>query len=124
MRKFPAKDIKEFKIFKKLNSPSKIQDFLNEIPINFEKKGETCKSPLVVLKSNNAHCIEGAMLASAALWYHGEKPLLLDLKTSNDDEDHVVALFKANNRWGAISKTNHAVLRYRDPIYLSVRELV
>jgi len=123
MRKFPAGEIKEFKIFKKLTSPQKIQDFLDGIPMNFEKRGEEHKSPLMTLRRNNAHCIEGALLAAAALWYNGKKPLLLDLKTSQDDEDHVVALFKDGSRWGAISKTNHAVLRYRDPIYISVREL-
>ena len=67
--------------------------------------------------------MEGALLAAAIFWYHGERPLLLDLKTTDDDNDHVVALFKEDNRWGAISKTNHAVLRYRDPVYQDVREL-
>ena len=63
------------------------------------------------------------MLAAAALWYQGRPPLLLDLKTTAADDDHVVALFKEGNRWGAISKTNHAVLRYRDAIYRDSREL-
>jgi hypothetical protein len=67
--------------------------------------------------------MEGALLAAAILWYHGEKPLLLDLKTTNDDQDHVVALFKQNGCFGAISKTNHGVLRYREPIFKTVREL-
>ncbi len=80
-------------------------------------------SPRRVLKARRAHCLEGAMLAACALWFQGEKPLLLDLKTHKKDQEHVVALFKKNGYWGAISKTNHAVLRYRDPIYESVREL-
>jgi hypothetical protein len=63
-------------------------------------------------------------LAAAAFAYHGQKPLLLDLQTISTDHDHVVALYKVNGYWGAISKTNHAVLRYRDPIYRTVRELV
>jgi len=63
------------------------------------------------------------MLAAAILWYHGTPPLLLDVVTTENDVDHVVTLFKEGNRWGAISKTNHAVLRYRDPIYKDVREL-
>lgn len=62
-------------------------------------------------------------MAAAALWYHGEKPLLFDLKTTDDDMDHVVALFRRKGKWGAISKTNHVVLRYRDPVYKNVREL-
>lgn len=110
-------------MLKKLSSPEKIQDFLDTIKINFEKDGDTSRSPLMVLRRREAHCIEGALLAAAALWYHGEPPLLLDLKTKKGDHDHVVALFERDGRWGAISKTNHAVLRYRDPVYRTVREL-
>jgi hypothetical protein len=76
-----------------------------------------------VLRERKAHCVEGALLAAAALWLHGKPPLLLDLKTIKFDDEHVVALFKEHGRWGAISKTNHAVVRYRDPIYKTVREL-
>ncbi len=127
MRRFPKSVIgdfpEEFSIFKKLRTPAEIQDFVNELKINFIGRRHTYASPLVVLQTKKAHCMEGAMLAAAALWYHGYPPLLLDLKTTDKDADHVVALFKEGNRWGAISKTNHAVLRYRDPVYRDVREL-
>ena len=113
----------EKKIFDKLNTPKKIQDFLENIPINFEEGGETCLSPHRVLVENRAHCFEGALLAAALLMHHGERPLLMDLKSTDDDEDHVVALFRNNGRWGSLSKTNHAVLRYREPIYKNTREL-
>lgn len=122
MRKFPAQN-PEFKIFKSLNSPAKIQDFLNSLSVNFEEDGETCHSPLAILQRRKAHCMEGAMLGAAIFWYHGQRPLLLDLKTAEPDMDHVVALFKTRGRWGAVSKTNHAVLRYREPIFKTVREL-
>ena len=114
---------KEFGIFKKLDTPSKIQDFIDNIPINFELKKETCRSPLMVLKHNQAHCLEGALLAAVIFWYHGKPPRLLDLVTTPNDDYHTVALFKEGGKWGAISKTNHAFLRYRDPVYKSVREL-
>lgn len=123
MQQFPFKDRKEFDVFKKLDTPAKVQDFLNTLSINFEKGGETSHSPLFVLKHKTAHCLEGAMLAAAILWYHGRPPLLLDLETGLEDESHVVALFKENGLWGAISKTNHASLRYRDPVYKTIREL-
>lgn len=116
-------DQKELSILKPLRNPQKIQDFLETIPINFERSGETCRSPRRVLRDNTAHCLEGAMLAAAALWVHGEPPLLMDLNTTKDDENHVVALFRRNGYWGALSKTNHAVLRYREPIYKTLREL-
>ncbi len=85
--------------------------------------GETYHSPRKVLEEKRAHCMEGAVFAAAVLAYHGKKPLLMDLQTADPDDDHVVALFREGTLWGAISKTNHAVLRYRDAIYQSPREL-
>ncbi len=117
-------DKKEVAVFKALNTPKKIQDFLNQIPANFEHDGDTVLSPRRVLKENRAHCMEGAMFAAAALRFHGHKPLVLDLTTVKDDDDHVITVFKQNGHWGAISKTNHAVLRYREPVYKTIRELV
>lgn len=114
----------ERRIFSKLNSPFKIQAYLDSLPINFEISGETYMSPRRTLVAETAHCFEGALVAATALAYHGQRPLILDLKTAPYDEDHVVAVFKKHGHWGAISKTNHATLRYRDPIYKNVRELV
>ncbi len=114
----------ELSILKKLNTPKKIQDFINKLKINFEPNGDTCRSPRVVLKKREAHCVEGAILAAAALRIHGHKPLVVDLTANKKDFDHVVAVFKQHGFWGAISKTNHAVLRYREPVYKTIRELV
>ena len=113
----------EQKTFRRLSSPAKIQDFLDAIPINFELRGETCFSPRLVLRERTAHCMEGAMLAALALRLLGHPPLLMDLKVTDDDDDHVVAVFKINGHYGAISKTNHGTVRYRDPIYKTLREL-
>jgi len=113
----------ERRLFRRLDQPRKIQDFLETIPTNFERGGETCKSPRETLRRRNAHCLEGAFLAAAALWFHGGRPLLLDLKATDLDVDHVVTPYRRRGLWGAISKTNHPVLRYRDPVYRSVREL-
>lgn len=112
----------EFRTLQRLNTPTKIQDFVNAIPQNFEQGGQTCLSVREVLQQNRAHCIEGAMLAACALWIHGEAPLLLDLK-AEQDYDHVVTLFRQGKHWGAISKTNPPLLRWRDPVYRSLREL-
>ena len=115
---------KELVILKKLNTPEKIQDFINKIPINFDYRKDTCMSPGVVLRKNKCHCIEGAILAALCLKLNGKPPLILDLEANEKDYDHVIAVFKEDGKWGAISKTNHAVLRYRDPVYNSIRELV
>ncbi len=113
---------KELAVLKKLSTPIKIQDYLDRVPLNWEKQGETYMSPRRTLRAHKMHCFEGALLAAAALWLRGEPPLLFDLRVQGDD-DHVVALYKRHGYWGAISKTNHASLRFRDPIYKTMREL-
>lgn len=113
----------EQKLLRNLRTPRKIQDFLVALPCNFEHGGETCMSPRRVLRERRAHCIEGAMLAAAALRLHGHPSLLMDFQTVEDDEDHVIAVFRQHGRWGAISKTNHAILRWRDPVYRTPDEL-
>jgi hypothetical protein len=113
----------ELGVYKKLKKPMMVQDFLNGLKTNFEEEGDTCFSPRMVLEKGKAHCIEGALFAASALRFHGFEPLILDLEANNKDYDHVVAVFKKDGCWGAISKTNHAVLRYREPIYKTIREL-
>ena len=112
----------EFAVLRRLSTPEKIQDFLNSLSANFEIGGQTSLSVRQVLHQRRAHCIEGAMLAACALWVHGEPPLLMDLRAERD-YDHVVALFRRGDCWGAISKTNPPLLRWRDPVYRSLREL-
>jgi len=113
----------ERKIFAKLTMPQKIQDYLDTLPINYERGGETYMSPRRMIQAKTAHCFEGALFAAAVLAYHGHKPLLMDLRTVRPYQDHVLALFRMNGLWGAISKTNHVVLRYRDAVHPSPREL-
>lgn len=118
-------DYEEWQILKNLNTPQKIQDFLDKLKFDFADGYGIDRSVRGILRSKKVDCAGGAILASAALWVQGRKPLLLDLKAPHPhDYDHVVAVFKEGKYYGAISKTNHAVLRYREPIYTSVRELV
>jgi hypothetical protein len=114
---------REFAVLERLSTPQKTQAFLNAIPSNHELDGETILSVREVLRRRRAHCIEGAFVAACALWVHGDPPLVLHLDCAPSDYPHVVALFRRAGSWGAISKTNGAVLRYRDPIYRSLREL-
>lgn len=115
--------LEEKKLFHSLSTSRKIQDYLDSIPFNFEKQGSTTYAPRSVIREKKAHCLEGACFAAVALAFHGRKPLLLDLRSLACDYDHVVALFQENGYWGALSKTNHAVVRYRDPVYRTLREL-
>jgi hypothetical protein len=111
------------RLFLRLRSPVKIQNYLDSLPVNFELTGESNFSPRDVFHQKTAHCFEGAVFAAAALAFHGERPLLMDFATAYNDEDHTIALFRKNGYWGAISKTNHAIIKYRDPVYDSPREL-
>ena len=124
-RKESGLTTREYHTLARLSTPIKIQDFLDAIPMNWEKKGDTHMSPRLVLRNQKAHCIEGALLAALALWVHGEPPLIMDLsaRPGRGDFDHVVALYKRGGYFGAISKTNHATIRFRDPIYRTPREL-
>lgn len=114
---------KEVRVLKQLNSPRKIQDFLERLPYNFDEGKDVLRSPRRVLRERTAHCIEGALLAAVAFWVNGSRPLLLDLRSTKEDLDHVVALYKSKGYWGAVSKTNYATLRYREPIFRTIREL-
>jgi hypothetical protein len=113
----------ERRVFARLNAPHKVQAFIDALPANFELDGETIMSPRRTLKSRRAHCAEGALLAAAVLSFHGIRCWLMDIRSLPSDADHVVTLFRVRGLWGAISKTNHAILRWRDPIYRSPREL-
>ena len=110
----------EITILNKLSDPDKIQRFLDSLDYN---PNYECRSPRWVLKKRSAHCFEGAIFAAAALHFIGFKPLLVDMKAVNDD-DHVIAIFKINGYWGAVAKSNFTTLRYREPVYRSIRELV
>ena len=107
----------------RLTTPERIQAFLNAIPANHEPHGDTVHSVRSVLCHRVAHCIEGALVAACALAIHGEPALVMHLDCAPHDNPHVLALFRRRGRWGALSKSNGAWLRYREPVYASLREL-
>jgi len=114
----------ELAILRPLRTPEKIQRFIDEeIAYNKEPDGPTCRSPRRVLRDRLGHCMEGALLGAAALCVQGEPPLLLDLEAVQDD-DHVLAIYRRNGAWGAIAKSNYSGLRFREPVYRTIRELV
>ncbi len=110
----------EKKFFNAINTPIKIQKFLDNILYDPD---EGTASPRYVLKEMKANCFEGAIFAAAALENIGYTPLILDMVAHNDD-DHDIALYKLNGYWGAVAKSNTTVLKYREPVYRSIRELV
>jgi hypothetical protein len=110
----------ESDFLKTLNDPDKIQGFLDSVEYN---PSYECRSPRHVIRKRSAHCFEGALFAAAALEFNGFKPLIVDMKAYNDD-DHVIAVFSVDDHWGSVAKSNFTTLRYREPVYRSLRELI
>lgn len=102
-----------------LDHPYRIQSLLDSFPYD---PSPECRSPRIVLEEAKAHCFEGALLAAACLRKLGHSPLLVDLKAQNDD-DHVIAVFRRRGLWGAIAKSNFTTLKFREPVYRTIREL-
>lgn len=109
----------ERRLWRSLTTPIKIQAFLDTIPYTGE---ERYRCPLTFLRDRTGHCFDGALFAAAALRAIGYPPLWVDL-IPGDDDDHILAVFKRNGCWGAVAKSNFSGLRYREPIYRSLREL-
>jgi hypothetical protein len=104
-----------------LDSPIGIQSFLDSLPYSTD---EFYRCPLRVLRDRKAHCFDGALFAAMALRRLGLPPLILELIPNAHDDDHILAVYKRTNHWGAIAKSNFTGLRFREPVYRSIRELV
>lgn len=112
----------QWALFASLDSPAKIQAFLDETPYSAENAN---RCPVSVLQDRQAHCLDGGLFAAAALRRLGYPPLIIDLLPEPDtDDDHVLAIFKQNDCWGAVAKSNFVGLRSREAIYRTLRELV
>ena len=109
----------ELRTLRALKTPAKIQKFVDELEYQY---ADTAGSPRRVLRERKGHCLEGALLAAAALRVNGHPPLLMDLEAVRDD-DHVIALYRERGLWGGIAKSNYAGLRFRAPVYRTLREL-
>lgn len=114
----------EARVLRRLRTPSLVQHFLDhEVAYNKEPDGPTCRTARRVLRDRVGHCMEGALLACAALAFHGVEPMLVDLEAVRDD-DHVLVVYRLSGHWGSMAKSNYASLRFREPVYRTVRELV
>jgi hypothetical protein len=111
---------REAAFLRRLSPPWKIQRFLDSLDYDFEGRG--CRSARRVLRERRVQCMDAALFAAAALRVQGERPLLLDLEAEQDD-DHVLALFRGPAGWGAVARSNYSGLRYREPIHRTIRDL-
>jgi hypothetical protein len=103
-----------------LDHPAAIQAFLDGMPYSTDP---FYRCPRSVLRDRKAHCFDGALFAAAALRSLGFPPVVVEILAERDDS-HMVATFKVDGRWGAIAKSNFVGLRFREPVYFSLRELV
>jgi hypothetical protein len=111
----------ERRLLKKLSSPLRIQEFLNTVPYSTDP---IYRCPLTVLRENKAHCFDGALFAAAALRCLGFPPLIVELIPNERDDDHLLTLFQVDGCWGVVAPSNIVGLRFREPVYRSVRELI
>lgn len=108
--------------FRELSTPFLIQEYLDNMPYIGEERD---RSPLNVMKDRQCHCLDGGFLAALCLWRIGFKPLLIDIVPDPGmDDDHVLALYQVEGRWGALAKSNYVNLGFREPVYRNLRELV
>jgi hypothetical protein len=108
--------------FQGLETPFAIQEYLNRMPYIAEERD---RSPLNVMLDGQCHCLDGGLLAALALWRIGFSPLLVDIVPDPGmDDDHVLAIYKIEGRWGAIAKSNYVNLGFREAVYKNLRELV
>jgi hypothetical protein len=107
-------------VVSQLTTPMKIQEFLDTVPYRPE---DINLCPLSVFRDGKAHCFDGGLFAAAALRRLGYEPVIVDMVPENDD-DHILALFRRNGYIGAVAKSNFVNLRYREPVYRSLRELI
>jgi hypothetical protein len=115
--------VKEWAIIRRCRTPKQVQEFLQALPYNWEKKGETLRSFRGVVRHWQVHCLEGALTAATILEQHGYPPLLLDFE-SQDKLDHVVFLFRHRGRYGTVARSRDAGLHGRKPVYRTLRQLV
>ena len=115
----PALSPAHLRTLRSLNTPTRIQAFIDTLTYDY---ADSAGSPQRTLRNRSGHCLEGALLAAAALRVNGHPPLLMDLEAVHDD-DHVIALYRERGLWGGIAKSNYAGLRFRAPVYRTLREL-
>lgn len=111
---------RERALFRRLRTPHDIQDYLTGL--RYRNESIYC-APRQVIEDRRAHCYDSALFAAAALRMQGRPPLIVDLRSSDNDDDHVIAVFKEFGCYGAVGKSNYVGLAWREPVYRNIREL-
>jgi len=112
----------ERKIVNRLRSPVAVQRWLNALPYNQEKGGETLRSFRGVVRSHTAHCLEAALSAATILEQHRYPPLVLSFE-SIDLLDHVIFVYRMPTGWGSVARSRDPGLHGRKPLFATPRAL-
>ena len=114
---------KERRIIRRHRTPEQVQQFLRDLPYNWERNGDTLRSFRQVVRHNTAHCLEAALVAAVILEQHGYPPRVVSFE-SKDGVDHVIFVFRHRGRWGSVARSRDAGLHGRKPVFRSIRDLV
>lgn len=113
---------RERRLIARLRTPAQVQRYLNRLPYNYEKQGETLRGFRGVVRHRCAHCLEAALFAACILNCHGFPPLVISFE-SVDKLDHVIFGYREHGKWGAIARSRDPGLHGRLPLFLSARAL-
>lgn len=103
-------------------TPFRVQEFLDQIAYDGADRN---RSPLGVIRERHSHCLDGGLLGAALLRRLGYRPQVLDMwPEPGTDDDHVLAVFQVDGYWGAVAKSNFVNLRFREPVFRTLRELI
>jgi hypothetical protein len=106
----------------RLTTPLKVQRWLNALPYNSERHGDTLRTFRGVVRTGHAHCLEAALSAAAILEQHGYPPLVMSIE-SVDLLDHVIFVYRRGGRWGSVARSRDPGLHGRRPLFGSCRAL-
>ena len=106
----------------RLRTPAAVQDWLNDLPYNQEKGGETLRSFRGVVRHGTAHCLEAALSAAVILEQHRYPPLVLSFE-SIDLLDHVIFVYRTSTGWGSVARSRDPGLHGRKPLFATPRAL-
>lgn len=112
----------ERRLIRRLRTPEAVQRYLNRLPYNTERRGDTLRSFRQVVRHGTAHCLEAALFAACVLEQHGHPPMLLTFE-SVDHLDHVLFLYRKDGRWGTVARSRDPGLHGRKPVFKSLRAL-
>jgi hypothetical protein len=112
----------ERRVVARLRTPGAVQRWLNALPYNDERNGETLRTFRGVVRHGTAHCLEAALSAATILEQHGYPPLVLSFE-SIDLLDHVIFVYRTASGWGSVARSRDPGLHGRRPVFATPRAL-